>query len=72
MLSNVFFSLAVNGSVIAAEKKQKSIEFDCFQSAKSPKKQSEVNVFFVNSALKMQCHVVKNTLLQTAFSVILR
>jgi len=28
MLSNVFFSLAVNGSVIAAEKKQKSILYD--------------------------------------------
>jgi len=26
---------------------------------------------FVNSALKIQCHVVKNTHLQTAFSVIL-
>jgi len=26
---------------------------------------------FVNSALKIQCHVVDNTLLQTAFSVIL-
>jgi len=26
---------------------------------------------FVNSALKIQCHVVKNTLLETAFSAIL-
>jgi len=26
---------------------------------------------FVNSAIKIQCHVVKNTLLQTAFSAIL-
>jgi len=26
--------------------------------------------FFVNSALKIQCHVVKNNLLQTAFSAI--
>jgi len=26
---------------------------------------------FVNSALKIQCHIVKNTLLQTAFSAIL-
>jgi len=26
---------------------------------------------FVNLALKIQCHVVKNTLLQTAFSAIL-
>jgi len=25
---------------------------------------------FVNSAFKIQCHVVKNTLTQTAFSVI--
>jgi len=25
-------------------------------------------VFFVNSALKIQCHIVKNTLLQMAFS----
>jgi len=27
--------------------------------------------FFVNSALKIQCHIVKNALLQTAFSAIL-
>jgi len=27
--------------------------------------------FFVNSALKIQCYVVNNTLLQTAFSAIL-
>jgi len=33
-------------------------------------KQSEECVF-VNSALKIPCHVVKNTLLQTAFSAIL-
>jgi len=32
--------------------------------AKSPKKQSD-------SALKIQCHIVKNTLPQTAFSAIL-
>jgi len=35
---------------------------------KIAKKQSKRNVFFVNSALKIQCHDVKNTLLQTAFS----
>jgi len=40
------------------------------QSAKLPKKQSKG--VFVNSALKIQCHVVKKkTLLQTAFSAIL-
>jgi len=39
------------------------------QWAKSPKKQSEWSVIFVNSALNI--HVVKYTLLQTAFSAIL-
>jgi len=34
-----------------------------------PKKQSE-GVFFANSALNIQRHIVKNTLLQTAFSAI--
>jgi len=28
-------------------------------------------LFFVNSALKIQCHIVKNILLQAAFSAIL-
>jgi len=37
---------------------------------KITKKQSE-GVRFVNSALKIQCHVVKKTILQTAFSAIL-
>jgi len=32
-------------------------------------KNSLKECMFVNSALKMQCHAVKNTLLQTAFSV---
>jgi len=32
------------------------------------KEQSEGVHFFVKSALKLQCHVGKNTLLQTAFS----
>jgi len=41
------------------------------QWAKSPKKKSE-GVCFVNSTLKMLCHVVKNTLLQSAFSAIER
>jgi len=36
------------------------------QWAKSPKKQFEGV-----SALKIQCHIIKNTLLQTAFSTIL-
>jgi len=36
------------------------------QWAKSPKRQSEG----VHSALKLQCHIVKNTLLHTAFSAI--
>jgi len=36
---------------------------------KMPKKQSE-GVFFANSALNIQRHIVKNTLLQTAFSAI--
>jgi len=39
--------------------------------AKSPKKQSERVRFYVNSVLKRQCHVDKNTLLQIAFSAIL-
>jgi len=30
------------------------------------------SAFFVNSALKIQCNIVKNTLLQTAFSAILQ
>jgi len=38
---------------------------------KSPNKQLKECVF-VNSALKIQCRVVKNTLLQAAFSAILR
>jgi len=37
---------------------------------KSPIKQFE-GVCFVNSALKIPCHIVKNTLLQTAFLAIL-
>jgi len=41
------------------------------QWTKTPKKQSEGAHFFVNSALKIQCHAVKNTLLLTAFSAIL-
>jgi len=34
-------------------------------------KNSLKEYIFINSALKMQCRVVKNTLVQTAFSVIL-
>jgi len=41
-----------------------------FQWAKSPKKRSE-GVCFVNSALKIACHIVENTLLQAAFLAIL-
>jgi len=42
------------------------------QWAKSPKNSLKEEYIFVNSALKIQCHhVVKNTLLQTAFSAIL-
>jgi len=40
------------------------------QWAKSLKIQSEGDTFLVNLALKIQCHVVKNTLLQTSFSAI--
>jgi len=40
------------------------------QWAKSPKKTEGVR-FFVNSAFKLQCHIVKNTVLQTAFLAIL-
>jgi len=35
--------------------------------AKSPKKQSEGVRFFVDSALKIQCHIVKKTLPLTVF-----
>jgi len=35
------------------------------------KKNSLKECVFVNSALNIQCHVVENTLLQTAFSAIL-
>jgi len=35
------------------------------------KKNSLSECVFVNSALKIQCHIVKNTLLHTAFSAIL-
>jgi len=38
---------------------------------KIDKKNSVKECVFVNSALKIQCHVVNNTLLQTAFSAIL-
>jgi len=40
-----------------------------FPSGKNRQKKKKECVF-VNSALKMHCHVVKNTLLQTAFSAI--
>jgi len=41
------------------------------QWAKSPKNKTvRRGAFFVISALKIECHVVKNTLLQSAFSVI--
>jgi len=32
---------------------------------------SEPSEHFVNLALKIQCHIIKNTILQTAFSAIL-
>jgi len=38
---------------------------ELFQWAKSPKKRSE-GVRFINSVLKIQCHIVKNTLLDFA------
>jgi len=41
----------------------------CIQWAKSPKKSLKECVF-VNSSLKLHCHFVKNTLIQTAFSAI--
>jgi len=41
------------------------------QWAKSPKKQCEGVRFFVSSVLKIRCHIIKNTLLQTASSAIL-
>jgi len=41
------------------------------QWAKLPRKQSEGARLCINSALKIQCHIVKNTHLQTAFSAIL-
>jgi len=41
------------------------------QWAKSPKKTVRRSAFFVNSTLKKQCHIVKNTFLQIAISVIL-
>jgi len=39
--------------------------------SKIAEKSSLKECVFVNWALKIQCHVVKNTLLQTAFSAIL-
>jgi len=48
----------------------KKINIDDSQWAKSPKNSMKERVF-VNSALKIQCHFVKNTLPQTAFSAIL-
>jgi len=38
---------------------------------KNRQKSSLKKCVFVNSALNIQCHVIKNTLLQTAFSAIL-
>jgi len=35
------------------------------------KKNSQKECVFINSALKLQCHVFKNKLLQTGFSAIL-
>jgi len=40
-------------------------------SGQNRQKNSLKCIFVINSALKIQCHIVKNTLLQTAFSVIL-
>jgi len=37
------------------------------QWAKSPRKTVWRSAFFVNSALEIRCHIVKNTLLQSAF-----
>jgi len=47
------------------------IWLDLTQWAKSPKKQSERVRFCKNSTFKIQRHVVKNSLLQTAFLAIL-
>jgi len=44
---------------------------DHSQWAKSPKKSSLKECAFDNSAAKIQCYIVKNTLLQTAFSAVL-
>jgi len=38
---------------------------------KSPKKQSEGVRFFVNSALKIQCHIVKNMSVYVSFAVLI-
>jgi len=38
---------------------------------KIAKKDSLMECDFVNSALKIQCHIAKNTLIQTGFSAIL-
>jgi len=43
-----------------------------YPSAQNRQKKSLKEGVFVSSALKIQCHIVKNTLLHTAFSAILR
>jgi len=40
-------------------------------SGQNHQKQSEGSCVFVNSALKMRCHIVKNTLSQTVLPAIL-
>jgi len=50
---------------------QKVLTYTYFPVGKIAKKSSLKKSVFGNSALKIQCHVVKYTLLQTAFSAIL-
>jgi len=42
-----------------------------FPVSKITKKKSLKECVFINSRLKIQCHIVKNTLLQTALAVFL-
>jgi len=49
---------------------QKMVSYYTCSVCQSPKKNNLKECVFVNSALKMQCCIVKNTLLQTAFLAI--
>jgi len=63
------FKLSQTKCLVEQEMLHKS--FNAFPVGKIAKKSSLKECVFINSAFKIQCHVVKNTLLQTAYFSIL-